>query len=89
MKTHKIRSARSIAYVNRSFTMVLFDAQNRNQVNLHLDVYTTFTLFSVSELPANLFVLFSMQWLGRKWTIGLGHASVAILFLICAQFAGN
>jgi hypothetical protein len=67
-KTPRLRRNMSLVMVAWTLTYMIFDGHVRNIVNLNYDIYTTFTLSSALEFPADVVTIYSIDYLGRRWT---------------------
>ncbi|XP_076034398.1 solute carrier family 22 member 1-like [Oratosquilla oratoria] len=69
---------------------IAYDGHTRNVVNLPVDLYLTFTLAAATELPADVFLVLTMDRLGRRWLGFLCMVMCGIFsFVIIAVPAGN
>ena len=68
----------------RICTAVVYDGHTRNATNLGFDVFVTFSIASVMELPSDLVVVFFLdKWGRRAFAFGalLGSAVFSLLIL--------
>lgn len=66
-KTPRLRRTTIILISIWMAISLVFDGHVRNVSSLGLDVFVTFTVASASELPANLFLTFTLDRWGRRW----------------------
>ena len=46
---------------------IVFDGHARNVTNLPLDVFVGFTIASMTEFPADIFLVLTLDRWGRRW----------------------
>lgn len=46
---------------------IVYDGHARNVAHLPLDVFVAFTVASATELPADLFLILTLDRWGRRW----------------------
>ncbi|XP_065350727.1 solute carrier family 22 member 1-like [Cloeon dipterum] len=63
---------------------VCYDGHVRNLGNLDYSLYVTFALTGLLELPADLLTIFTLDYLGRRWTNFLAMGLGAFFSLIAA-----
>ena len=69
--------------------MCVFDATVRNIANLNFEFYLSFTIVAAVELPADLFNIFGVDWIGRRWTAALALLLCGLTMLVCAFTKGR
>lgn len=67
-------------------TFTTFDGHIRNVSNLNTSFYMTFTIAAALELPADLLVAWSINNLGRRWSVACGHFFAGSSMMLCAIF---
>lgn len=60
------RTQRYFLFAHRVLVAVVYDGHARNTANLGLSVFVTFSVASVTELPADLVVVFFLDRWGRR-----------------------
>lgn len=53
-------------FIIRVCIAVVYDGHTRNATNLGLDVFVTFSIASLTELPADLIIVFLLDRWGRR-----------------------
>ena len=61
----------------------------RNIKNLNFEFYLSFTIVAAVELPADLFNIFGVDWIGRRWTAALSLLLCGLTMLVCAFTKGR
>lgn len=84
-----IRKNTLINLLSWALVATQFDAYLRNIVNLRFSIYTTFTVSTLLELPADLLVIWGMNWFGRRWSAAIPQLLASICSLICALCIDN
>ncbi|KAG7172755.1 Carcinine transporter-like 1 [Homarus americanus] len=68
---------------------MVYDGHARNVSNLQLDVFVTFTIASATELPADSFLVLTLDRWGRRWLACGTLILSGILSILTIAFAGN
>ena len=66
----------------------LYDAHILNISNLNHSIYITFTISSFLELPGDLFAIWGIDALGRRWSCALSLFLSGFCMLICGVLPG-
>lgn len=66
-KTPRLRRITIALIIIWMATSLIFDGHIRNIGSLGLNIFTTFTIASATELPANLILTFTLDRWGRRW----------------------
>lgn len=75
--------------VQRMIISLNFDAHVRNISSLNASIVTTFTIGIALELPADLLVVWSLDFFGRRWSTAGSMILSSIATFLCAIFLGK
>ena len=66
-----------------------FDGHIRNLSNLDFSIYISFSISAGLVLPANIVTIYSLNFLGRRWSAALSQAFACISMVLCAVLVGK
>lgn len=84
-KTPRLRKITIALILIWMATSLIFDGHIRNIGSLGLSIFTTFTIASATELPANLLLTFTLDRWGRRW-YACGSMALSGVFSLLAAF---
>nr|XP_034179644.1 carcinine transporter-like [Osmia lignaria] len=103
-KTKRLRRITILLLLSWGGIQMAYDGHVRCLTSLGIDVFTTFTIASATEFPAEVLIIYVLDTLGRRWTLfaavfisgsfSLMAATVHVgvtyaTFAICARFFIN
>lgn len=65
-----------------------FDAHVRNIENLNTAIDTSFMIGIALELPADLIVIWSLDYFGRRWSTAVPLVLSSIATMLCTLYLG-
>lgn len=87
-KTPRLRRTTLLLIVIWMGISLVFDGHIRNVGNLGLNIFVTFTIGAVTELPADTLLTLTLDRLGRRW-LACGSLVFSGIFSILATFAAD
>ena len=91
MDLFRTRNMRKITILISILYMMIsleFDATVRNISNLDFNIYLSFMISGALELPADLFSIVGLNYLGRRWSSSFSLLACGVSILSCAWLTG-
>jgi len=66
-----------------------YDAHVWNISNLNASIAVTFTIGMALELPADIFVIWSLDYFGRRWSTAISMILSSLATMLCAILIGK
>ncbi|XP_045592126.1 organic cation transporter protein [Procambarus clarkii] len=88
-RTPRLRRMTVVICIFWMLLNLVYDGHARNVSNLPMDVFVTFSVASATELPADTFLVFTLDRWGRRW-LAFGTLCLSgILSILTIAAAGN
>ncbi|XP_040570738.1 organic cation transporter 1 [Lepeophtheirus salmonis] len=78
----RLRNNFLILVLTWSAVTLLFDAHIQNVVNLDFSIYTSFAISAAVEAPADIIVIWLLDFIGRRWTTSLSMVISGVSMMI-------
>lgn len=84
-KTPRLRKNSVILAITWFVVYCCYHINTQNASNLGTNIYQSFTYGALVEIPAQLIILFGIDWIGRRWPMVICAflAGIAGLFTLC------
>ncbi|CAK9808197.1 Carcinine transporter [Anthophora quadrimaculata] len=86
-KTKRLRRITLLLTITWGIIQMSYDGHIRCLDSLGMDVFTTFTIASATELPSELLIIYTLDTLGRRWTLFASVILSGLFSLIAACFS--
>ncbi|XP_076165331.1 organic cation transporter protein [Ptiloglossa arizonensis] len=78
-RTKRLRNMMVLLTVSWGLIQMIYDGHIRSLNVLGVDIFTTFTIASATEMPAMMFITYTLDILGRRWSL-FGSTVISGLF---------
>ncbi|XP_076629833.1 organic cation transporter protein [Colletes latitarsis] len=83
-RTKRLRKMMLLLTVSWGMIQMVYDGHIRCLNSLGMDLFTTFTVGSATELPAMVLITYTLDILGRRWML-FGSVIISGVFSLCAS----
>ncbi|KAK7065138.1 hypothetical protein SK128_004402, partial [Halocaridina rubra] len=89
LKTPRLRRTTIVICLVWMIIALEYDGHVRNVLNLPIDVFIAFTVACASELPADVFLVLTLDKWGRRWYLFIILVLSGVFSILTTAFEGN